>query len=77
MTEKEWLLEFKDRLITSFLDYGGTQAELARDAGVSESILSYYMNGQRVPGVRTILNLSYALNVELSYLVDFGEPIDR
>ena len=75
MSEMEWLIIFGDNIKSILYDYNMTQQELADAAGISNSNLSRYINKQQMPSVRTILNLSYALNCDVSELMDFGEPI--
>ncbi len=46
-----------------------TQAELAKDAGVSVSFLSDVENGKRSVSLVNAVNIAYVLGVPLSYLL--------
>ena len=76
MTEQEWLNEFSDNLKSLLKDALMTQRELADDTNLSESVISDYVNGRKLPGIRSILNISYSLDCDLHDLIDFGERID-
>lgn len=76
MTEQEWIEKFRLNLSSMLYDYGYFDArDFARDLGVTETAVSYWINGKRAPTVRSVLNISYLLGVSLEELVDFGEPI--
>ena len=46
-----------------------TQRDLAQDIGVTESTISKYLNGERMPSGDTLLNLATALNTTSDYLL--------
>lgn len=75
MTEQEWLDIFADNLKGLMLYSNMTQRELADAAGLSDTAISYYVNGQKMPGIRAIINLAHALDVDVSELIDFGSRI--
>ena len=75
MGEAEWLDNFGDNLSILLADYRVTQAELAEMTGLSEPTISSYINKRRMPGVKAILNIAYALNIDIEDLVDFGSMI--
>ena len=75
MGEAEWLDNFGDNLSILLADYGVSQAELAEKAGLSEPTISSYINKRRMPGVKAILNIAYALNIDIEDLIDFGSTI--
>ena len=76
MGEAEWLDNFGDNLSILLDDYGVSQAELAEKAGLSEPTISSYINKRRMPGVKAILNIAYALNIDIEDLIDFGSMIE-
>lgn len=76
MTELEWMDIFSDNLVEMMKDAGMTQRELADAAGLSESVVSYYINKQRVPGLKAIINLADVLNCTTAELIDFGDTIE-
>ena len=75
MGEAEWLDNFGDNLSLILADYGVSQAELAEMSGLSEPTISSYVNKRRMPGVKAILNIAYALSIDINELVDFGSMI--
>lgn len=75
MTQTEWKLAFKDNLAYILGERGMTQAELARDAGMSASRISEYLSGRSIPTVVAAVNMAYALDVDVNELIDFDERI--
>lgn len=76
MSEQEWLDIFGDNLRSIMAEYGYTQGELADATGISKSSISYYVNKEKVPSVRALINISYELNMSLDELMDFGSRIE-
>lgn len=76
MTEQEWLNIFSDNLKSLLKDARMTQRELADEANLSESVVSDYVHGRKLPGIRSILNIFYALDCDLYDFIDFGERIN-
>lgn len=76
MSEVEWLKIFGDNLLVILDEYLLTQKDLAEMTGLSEGTISAYVNKTKVPGVRAILALSYALDISCDELIDFGERIE-
>jgi transcriptional regulator with XRE-family HTH domain len=76
MSESEWLDIFADNLKELIEHSSMTQRELADETGLSESIISCYINKRRAPGFRALVNIAYALNCSLDDLMDFGSKID-
>ena len=76
MTEIEWLDIFGDNLRDILLDVGMSQSELADELGIDKSLVSRYVNKQYIPNLKTIINMAYVLNCDVSELIDFGEPIE-
>lgn len=72
MTEQVWLKTFGDNLQSYMTEYGYTQADLADAIGVSIMTISNYVNAKRMPCIRSLINISYELNVDVSDLIDFG-----
>lgn len=75
MSETEWIQEFSDTLQYYMKEHNMTQRELADKAGISESLISEYKRGMHIPTVKIVINLAYALNIEVSDLIDFGYRI--
>lgn len=76
MTRGSWISEFGNNLYELIEGRGMTQRELAKDSGVSESMISDYINKFSAPSVITVINLTYALDVDVDELVNFGDRID-
>lgn len=51
--------------------------KLAKRSGVSKSEVSRILNGQRMPKLNTIINLSKALGIETSDLTSFADEYIR
>lgn len=76
MSELEWLDIFGDNLV-EMLEYANmSQRDLADEAGLSESTISNYINKRKIPSLRAIINIAYALDCDLTDLIDFGDKID-
>lgn len=76
MSEMEWLKIFGDNLAEMLVEYRLTQKDLAEMTGLSESTISNYIAKKRIPTLKAIINLSYALEVTVGELVDFGAMIE-
>ncbi len=76
MTEIEWLNTFGDNLARILYEMRFTQRELSEMSGISEATISKYLNKQQMPGVKAILNMSYAIGCDVSELIDFGTVIE-
>lgn len=75
MSELEWLDIFAGNLAEILWEIGMTQKELAELTGLSEGTISNYLNRRQLPGVKAIVNIGYALNIDLNELIDFGDRI--
>ena len=76
MSEVEWIETFGDNLIDILKEEGMSQQELADECGVAKSVISSYIHKTRMPSLKTIINMAYALNTSIDVLVDFGERIE-
>jgi transcriptional regulator with XRE-family HTH domain len=75
MTESEWLNIFSNNLADMLSEAGMTQRDLADETGLSEGTISYYINGRKMPGIKAIINIAYALNCSVDELIDFDSII--
>jgi transcriptional regulator with XRE-family HTH domain len=75
MTETEWLESFGDNLGSMLYEAKMTQKELAAAAGLSEASISSYLNKRKLPSIKAIVNISYALDCDFADLIDFGDMI--
>lgn len=76
MTINEWSDNFSENLLELMVDRRMTQGELAEDSGVSVGSISAYINKKSLPGIKAILNIAFALDVDVGELIDFGDTID-
>ena len=76
MTEMEWLRQFSKRLREEMEGCGMTQKELADEAGLSEPTISHYLNVQRLPSIKSIINICFALGIDVDTLTNFGKLIE-
>ena len=76
MTINDWSDCFSDNLQELLKDRRMTQYDLADESGVSVGSISSYINKKSLPGVKAILNLAFALDVDVNDLIDFGDAID-
>ena len=75
MTEAAWVRTFGDNLASILDEYRITQRELADEAGLSESTISRYINKETAPSIFAIINISYALDISIDELIDFGDRV--
>ena len=76
MTQTEWRNIFGNNLAEILEEKGMTQSQLARDAGLSVSRINDYVNENATPTIFAIINMAYALDMDVGELVDFDERID-
>ena len=75
MSEFEWLDIFGDNLKSMLAGAGMTQNDLAIETGISKGAISSYINKQKTPTIKSIINIAYALDCSIDDLIDFGECI--
>lgn len=71
MTRQEWLDRFSLKLRQLMKEKDITQRELADKLYVSEVTVSKYVNGNMMPSVRMVINISYELNVSIDSFTYF------
>lgn len=76
MSELEWLDIFGDNLVSLLRDAKMTRRELADEIGVSEAMISYYINKRKMPSFKILLKMAYVFGISLDELADFGEAVD-
>ena len=69
ISEVEFICLFADNLSDIMDEVGISQRQLAKKAHITEAALSRYLNKQRMPNMRTFMNLCYALQCEYSDLL--------
>lgn len=75
MTEQELKKELGINLKSVLDDYGISQKELSNDTGISESTISCYVNGDRLPSVKNLINIVYAIGCEFTDLISDDDAI--
>ena len=75
MSEHEWLDIFGDNLAEMMYEQGYSQKDLADETGLSEASISNYINKRRMPTIKAIVNIAYALDIDFNELIDFGERV--
>ena len=76
MRQAEWKRIFSANLVEILKEKGMTQRQLARDCGVSIGMISDYINGRTIPGIVAVINMAYALDMDVGELVDFDERVE-
>lgn len=71
MTEADLLITFSNNLRYMMSEHCINQSELSRESGISRQAINSYLNAQRMPSLKAVINLSYALNCDLDDLVPF------
>ena len=76
MTQSEWKEIFGQNLVDILKDRNMSQNDLAKMTGLSTSRISDYIHGYSAPSVFAIVNMAYALEVDVAEFIDFEEPIE-
>jgi transcriptional regulator with XRE-family HTH domain len=76
MSELDWIDIFAGNLRDMLIDANMSQRELADASGLAESTISSYINKQKIPSLKAIINISYALDCDVTELIDFGDTIE-
>lgn len=70
MSELEFIDIFADNLRSLMFEVGISQNELAREIGVSKSVISKYLNKQAMPSIKNFLNICYVLECDTRELFE-------
>lgn len=76
MRREEWKEIFAENLKAILEEKGMTQRDLADDSGIAMSSISDYVTKRQIPGAIAVINMAYALDVDVNELIDFDERID-
>lgn len=71
MTEIDLLDSFAENVHYEMRRMGMDQSELARKSGVSRQAINRYLNRQRMPNLKSIVNICYALNCDYDDILPF------
>lgn len=76
MTREELRKDFGYNLKRKMKEYGISQTELSQVTGVCPSTLSRYIYGEMIPTLPNLINLSLALDCDITDLIDNDEKIE-
>ena len=76
MTIDDWSRNFSEKLNELMTDRRITQYDLSMESGIAVGSINSYIHDRSLPGVKAIVNLAFALDVDVSELIDFGDTID-
>ena len=68
--------KFNDRIAGLLKEKDMTQRDLARKIGVTDSAMSHYIKGDRVPRAAVILQIANALETSPDYIM-YGKPSNK
>lgn len=71
MNELDLLYEFADNLKYYMDKKDFTQSDLARESYISRESINKYLNAQRMPTLKSIVNICCALKCEFDDLIPF------
>lgn len=76
MSEMEWMRQFGE-VLKDQLEYNDmSQRDLADQSGVSEPAISSYICMQRMPSIRSIINICWVLGIPVDDLINYGKKIE-
>lgn len=61
-----------NRIAELLYEKGMTQKELAHTAGITESAVSHYIKGDRIPRGVNLIKIAEALNTTTDYLLEYN-----
>ena len=76
MSEVEFIDIFGDNLRSLMEERGYTRRELARESRISHVTISRYLNKERMPTAKSLVNLAFALECDLDDLVPTYDYVD-
>ena len=76
MTEQTWRKVFSTKLEELLLERGLTANMFSSLCGLGQPAIQRYLACERTPMATSVLKMAYALEVDVSELIDFGEPIE-
>ena len=76
MSEVELIDIFADNLRDLMSERGFSQRELERESGINHASISRYLKKERIPTVKALINLAFALECDLDELVPTYDYVD-
>jgi len=68
---------FRTWLKEAMKDNGFNQREIAREIGVSESLIGAYLQGHRLPGYKVLQNIKDVFLIDMDKLFEGGENANK
>lgn len=75
MNDMRMIKEIGTNIKAMMKNRGMTQRELAKYSGVSLGTINYYINGERMPSVKNIINICIALECSTEIILPTYEYI--
>lgn len=76
MTQSEWREIFGNNLKSILEERGMSQRDLANDTRLSTSRINEYIKGYTTPNIFAIINMAYALDIDIDEFVNFEDTIE-
>lgn len=76
MTEYKLMRDFGENLQYLLEEANMSQSELAEESRLSTSTISCYIRGERMPTLKSIVNIAIALGCEYDELIDIYELVE-
>lgn len=70
-TEEKWRIEFSIRLNREMKRAGYDQCSLAEDTGLTQGVITKYVNGLRIPSSYNLKKIATALGISTDDLINF------
>ena len=77
MTREKWCKMFVARVHSRMEYMNMTRAEFTAKVGVNDNKVSRWFRCETVPKAIDIVNISKVLNCSVSWLIDFGDRIEK
>ena len=76
ISELQWIKMIATEIEYYMNEQNMTQQELADKAHLDKSSISRYLNGERLISLKAANNISRALNISVSDLIDFDQMVE-
>ncbi len=67
---------FQERLKKALTIRKMKPIELSRKTNISKSLISLYMSGYAMPGLKNLMTISEALDVDIKWLLGYDVPME-
>lgn len=76
MTETEFMRQFGDNLTFVMKRSHMSQNELSKATGINRTSINRYVNGERIPPLKNVINMANVMNCDIDELIDVDELIE-